>query len=127
MIKLKRVYDKVDITDGERILVDRMWPRGIRKSTSNIDLWLKNIGPSHDLRKWFGHQPSRFKMFSIRYKKELRDNRTVDKLLAIMDEEDPVTLLYSSSDTKYNNAVVLLSFLKAKLKEREKARRKANA
>ena len=127
MIKLKRVYDKVDITDGERILVDRMWPRGIRKSTSNIDLWLKNIGPSHDLRKWFGHQPSRFKMFSIRYKKVLRDNRTVDKLLAIMDEEDPVTLLYSSSDTKYNNAVVLLSFLKAKLKEREKARRKANA
>ena len=127
MIKLKRVYDKVDITDGERILIDRMWPRGIRKSTSNIDLWLKNIGPSHELRKWFGHQPSRFKMFSIRYKKELRDNRTVDKLLAIIDEEDPVTLLYSASDTKYNNAVVLLSFLKAKLKARERARLKAKA
>jgi uncharacterized protein YeaO (DUF488 family) len=127
MIKLKRVYDKVDIMDGERILVDRMWPRGIRKSTSNIDLWLKNIGPSHELRKWFGHQPSRFKMFSIRYKKELRDNRTVDKLLAIIDEEDPVTLLYSASDTKYNNAVVLLSFLKAKLKARERARLKAKA
>ena len=127
MIKLKRVYDKVDITDGERILIDRMWPRGIRKSTSNIDLWLKNIGPSHELRKWFGHQPSRFKMFSIRYKKELRDNRTVDKLLAIIDEEDPVTLLYSSSDTKYNNAVVLLSFLKAKLKAREREKLKARA
>ncbi len=127
MIKLKRVYDKVDIMDGERILVDRMWPRGIRKSTSNIDLWLKNIGPSHELRKWFGHQPSRFKMFSIRYKKELRDNRTVDKLLAIIDEEDPVTLLYSSSDTKYNNAVVLLSFLKAKLKAREREKLKARA
>ncbi|MCL5430697.1 MAG: DUF488 family protein [Candidatus Marsarchaeota archaeon] len=126
-MKLKRVYDKVDIMDGERILVDRMWPRGIRKSTSNIDLWLKNIGPSHELRKWFGHQPSRFKMFSIRYKKELRDNRTVDKLLAIIDEEDPVTLLYSASDTKYNNAVVLLSFLKAKLKARERARLKAKA
>ena len=127
MIKLKRVYDKVDIMDGERILVDRMWPRGIRKSTSNIDLWLKNIGPSHELRKWFGHQPSRFKMFSIRYKKELRDNRTVDKLLAIIDEADPVTLLYSSSDTKYNNAVVLLSFLKAKLKAREREKLKARA
>ena len=127
MIKLKRVYDKVDIMDGERILVDRMWPRGIRKSTSNIDLWLKNIGPSHELRKWFGHQPSRFKMFSIRYKKELRDNRTVDKLLAIIAEEDPVTLLYSASDTKYNNAVVLLSFLKAKLKARERARQRAKS
>ncbi|MCL5007332.1 MAG: DUF488 family protein [Candidatus Marsarchaeota archaeon] len=127
MIKLKRVYDKVDITDGERILIDRMWPRGIRKSTSNIDLWLKNIGPSHELRKWFGHQPSRFKMFSIRYKKELRDNRTVDKLLAIIDEEDPVTLLYSARDTKYNNAVVLLSFLKSKLKERERAGLKVKA
>ncbi|MEM3841185.1 MAG: DUF488 family protein [Candidatus Micrarchaeaceae archaeon] len=124
MIKLKRVYDKVDITDGERILVDRMWPRGIRKSSSNIDLWLKNLGPSHELRKWFGHQPSRFKMFSIRYKKELRGNRTVEKLLDILEEEDTVTLLYSAKDTKYNNAVVLLSFLKEKLKEREKERKK---
>ena len=116
MIQLKRVYDKIDVRDGERILVDRMWPRGIRRSTSNIDIWVKNVAPSTDLRKWFSHDPKKWRRFKERYKKELAANRALDKLINIILSADPVTLLYSTRDTRHNNAVVLLEVVKSKLR-----------
>jgi uncharacterized protein YeaO (DUF488 family) len=115
MIKLKRVYERINVTDGERILVDRLWPRGIRRSTSNIDIWVKNVAPSDELRKWFSHDPKKWMRFKMRYRKELKDNRALDKLVQIVLNADPVTLLYSSKDEKHNNATVLFEVLKRRL------------
>lgn len=120
MIKLKRVYDKAEITDGLRILIDRLWPRGVRRSTTNIDLWLKEVGPSDELRKWYAHEPSRFKMFTIRYNKELRSNRAFSDLVNIARTNDTITLLFSASNRDQNNAVVLLAALKEALKKKPK-------
>ena len=116
MVKLKRVYERINVTDGERILVDRLWPRGIRRSTSNIDIWVKNVAPSDELRKWYAHDPKKWMRFKSKYKKELKDNRALDKLAQIVENADPVTLLFSSKDIKHNNAVVLLEVLKKKMK-----------
>ena len=119
MIRLKRVYERIEVTDGERVLVDRLWPRGIRRSTSNIDIWVKNVAPSDELRKWFAHDPKKWMRFKMRYRKELKDNRALDKLVQIVLNADPVTLLYSSKDQKHNNAVVLFEVLKRRLHGRE--------
>jgi uncharacterized protein YeaO (DUF488 family) len=124
MIQIKRVYEKVDVKDGERILVDRMWPRGIRKSTSNIDIWVKNVAPSNELRKWFSHDPKKWMGFKKKYKKELKENKAVNKLINIILNADPITLLYSTSDEKHNNAVVLLEVIKAKIKKIDPSRLK---
>ncbi len=118
MIKLKRVYEHIEVTDGERILVDRLWPRGIRRSTSNIDIWVKNVAPSNELRKWFAHDPKKWMGFKKRYKKELQGNRTLDKLIQIVQNADPVTFLYSAKDPKRNNAVVLLGVLTKRMKSK---------
>jgi len=115
MIQLKRVYDKTDITDGLRILVDRLWPRGVRRSTGNIDLWLKEVAPTNELRKWYAHDPKKWKRFKERYKEELKDNQAFDKLIDIALVNDPITLLYSASDRRHNNAVVLSSALKIRI------------
>ncbi len=117
MIKTKRVYERIDVKDGERILVDRLWPRGIRRSTSNIDIWVKNIGPSDELRKWFNHDPKKWMSFKKKYKRELQENRALDKLIEIVVNADPVTFLYSSKDTRHNNALVLLEVVKARLRK----------
>ncbi|HUC39174.1 MAG TPA: DUF488 family protein [Candidatus Acidoferrum sp.] len=116
MIKLKRVYERISVTDGERILVDRLWPRGIRRSTSNIDIWVKNVAPSNELRKWFSHDPKKWMRFKTKYKKELENNNAVGKLIQIIMNADPVTLLYSSKDDRHNSAVVLLEVLKKRMK-----------
>lgn len=118
MIKIKRVYEKIDVTDGERILVDRMWPRGIRRSTSHIDIWVKNIGPSTELRKWFAHDPKKWVRFKQRYINELKQNAAMNKLIQIIVNADPVTFVYSSRDTKHNNAVVLLGYVTRLVKKR---------
>ncbi len=115
MIKLKRVYERINVTDGERILVDRLWPRGIRRSTSNIDIWVKNVAPSNELRKWYSHDPKKWMRFKKRYKTELKENRALNKLIQIVLNADPVTFLYSSRDDRHNNAVVLLEVVKRKL------------
>ncbi len=107
MIKIKRVYERIDVRDGERILVDRMWPRGIRRSTSHIDIWVKNIGPSTELRKWYSHDPKKWVRFKEKYIAELRENKAMNKLMQIVINADPVTFVYSSRDEKRNNAVVL--------------------
>lgn len=110
-IQIKRAYDKYSTNDGYRILVDDLWPRGISKKKSHLNLWFKGIGPSTNLRKWYSHDESKWIEFKKDYLKELRKNKnTVNDLLDIIDKHKKVTLIYSSKSPK-NNAVVLLNFL----------------
>ena len=115
MLQLKRVYEKAEIRDGTRILVDRLWPRGIRRSTATVDLWMKDVAPSKELRKWFLHEPAKWPEFKKRYIAELRDTRAFSKLVEIALTTDPLTLLYAARDTRRNNAVVLMSMLNRRL------------
>ncbi|BCS91317.1 MAG: uroporphyrin-III methyltransferase [Candidatus Micrarchaeota archaeon] len=116
-IKLKRVYDDMEASDGIRILVDRLWPRGLRKYTNKIDIWIKDVAPSDDLRKWFAHDPNKWDEFKVRYKEELKSNNALKKLLNIIKENEIVTFLYASSDREHNNAVVLKEYIESILNE----------
>lgn len=112
MIQAKRIYDEIKAKDGFRMLVDRLWPRGISKEKAKIDLWLKEIGPSHELRKWFGHDPKKWDEFKVKYKNELEDKaELINKIKQIEEKEKVVTLLYAAKDTEHNNAVVLMEIL----------------
>ncbi len=115
MIKSKRVYDEANITDGDRVLVERSWPRGIRRSTTNIDYWIKDAGPSEELKRWYLHNPGRWAEFKERYKRELQDGRAIKKLAACIADKDPVTLLYMGSDKRRNIAAVLIEVLNSKV------------
>lgn len=112
MIKLKRAYDEVE-DDGCRILVDRLWPRGISKEELKIDHWLKEVAPSDELRKWFDHDPEKFEEFSERYLDELKtsSNSQIDKLQSLCKENQKITLVYAAKDRDHNNAVVLKNYL----------------
>lgn len=110
-MKIKRVYDKPEKDDGYRILVDRIWPRGISKATAEIDEWLKEIAPSTELRKWFNHEPEKYQEFKKRYKEELKTQNETLKKIHTLAKKKNVTLLYSAKDTQYNQAVVLLEVL----------------
>ena len=123
MIQLKRVYDKAAPEDGKRFLVERLWPRGIKKSALRIDAWLKEVGPSTSLRKWFGHDPERWAEFRRRYFHELEKNAEACKPIKRAAERGRVTLVYSSHDTERNNAVALREFLEAKLNKSQTAER----
>ncbi len=113
MIQLKRSYDPVSKNDGFRILVDRLWPRGLSKAKAHIDLWLKDIAPSTQLRKAFGHDPKKWGEFQKRYKKELAQHKDAIALLKhLITEKKQVTLLFSAKDTGHNNAVALKKILK---------------
>ena len=112
-IRVKRVYDPPDAEDGSRVLVDRLWPRGARKSNAKLTLWLKDIAPSDDLRRWFGHDPARFAEFSRRYRAELGANKEAVSRLNELLKAGPVTLLYAAHDEEHNNARVLADHLKA--------------
>ncbi|MGC8572539.1 MAG: hypothetical protein C0171_05280 [Caldisphaera sp.] len=112
MIKLKRVYDKASPDDGLRILVERLWPRGIKKENAKIDLWFKEVAPSNELRKWFSHDPKKWLEFKEKYYEELNKNReAIEKLLDIVKNKKDVTLIYSSKDKEHNNAVALKEYL----------------
>lgn len=112
MIRIKRVYDPADKADGYRILVDRLWPRGLSKETANIDLWLKEIAPSPDLRKWFDHDPKKWKSFNKKYRDELKSNaKAVTYLRDIITDNQTITLLYGAKDEVHNQAIVLRDFL----------------
>ncbi len=109
-IKIKRVYDEYSEDDGIRILVDRIYPRGLRKDEIKIDLWLKDIAPSNELRKWFGHEPDKWNAFLRRYKKELDEKHELCvEILKFRNKQ--ITLIYSAKDTRHNNAVVLKDYL----------------
>lgn len=111
MIKIKRAYAPAEETDGYRILVDRLCPRGISKEKAKIDLWLKSVAPSSDLRKWFGHVPERFPEFTKRYKAELAESGALDDLRKVLSEHPDATLLFAAHDEEHNNAVVLKELL----------------
>ncbi len=107
-IRLKRVYEQPDTKDGERVLVDRLWPRGLTKEKARVDLWLKEIAPSTELRRWFGHDPAKWTEFKRRYRAELKGNKEQVARLKDEMEKGPVTLLYGARDEEHNEAVVLL-------------------
>ncbi len=111
MILIKRVYEKFYVTDGMKVLVERLWPRGIRRNTPNVDIWLKNVAPTQELRKWYMHDPKRWAEFKRRYLNELKGSKAVEQLMRIALSTDPVTLVYSTSDTKHSSALVLHRYL----------------
>src|SRR5699024_2258605 len=113
-VKLKRAYDKAAKNDGQRILVDRVWPRGVSKEDADLYEWLKEVGPSKDLRQWFNHDPEKFEDFKNKYHKELQDGEqkaSYDKLKEIQKEYKTITLVYAAKDEKNNQAQVLKEML----------------
>jgi uncharacterized protein YeaO (DUF488 family) len=117
MIKIKRIYDASAPDDGIRILVDRLWPRGLSKEKAKVDLWLKEISPSNELRKWYGHDPKKWSQFREKYSKELRAHRELAELVIQKTKEGVVTLLYSSKEEKINNAVALKEYIEKRGRE----------
>nr|WP_309043477.1 DUF488 family protein [Marinobacter sp. F26243] len=116
-IRIKRAYEDAARSDGPRILVDRIWPRGVAKEDADIEAWLKGLAPSTELRKWFDHDPEKWKEFRQRYLKELKAAKEGDtaealkELQAIVNEHKRITLVFAAKDTEHNNAVALRDFL----------------
>jgi uncharacterized protein YeaO (DUF488 family) len=111
MIKLKRVYENPSPKDGLRILVERLWPRGLTKERAAVDLWLKDVAPSPELRRWFGHDPARWEQFQERYRQELRQKKDAVQLLKQKGKVGTVTLVYAARDEDHNGALALKEFL----------------
>jgi len=122
MIRLKRVYSEVSPADGIRILVDRVWPRGISKRRAHIIAWRKDLAPSTPLRKWFGHEPSRWAEFRRRYQAELNRSDVIEDVLNLagISRQRTITLLYSAADEQHNQAVVLKDLLERCLTQTSK-------
>lgn len=118
IIRTKRVYETPNVTDGLRILVDGVWPRGMTKKRLRADVWLKSVAPSTELRNWFKHDPSRWNRFKKRYFFELDQNSEGVRMLIDALEKGPVTLLYSAKNDRFNQAVALKEYLSAHLKTR---------
>ena len=110
-MKIKRVYEKPDKEDGLRILVDRLWPHGLTKEKASVDLWLKDIAPSTELRKWFGHDPDKWAEFKKRYRSELKENEEKVSLLKDQMKKGIVTLVYAAKDEEHNEALILKELL----------------
>lgn len=110
-IQIKRVYEEPDPKDGFRILVDRLWPRGLTKEKAAADLWLKDIAPSTELRKWFNHDAEKWKEFQKKYQKELKENKEAVSVLKEHLKQGPVTLLYAAKDEVHNEADVIKNFV----------------
>lgn len=112
MITLKRIYEPYDKKDGYRVLVDRLWPRGISKERAHLDLWLKGIAPSTELRKWFNHDPKNWSEFQKRYRAEIEANKNdLATLKKIVKENKTVTVLYGAKDKEHNEAIVLVEIM----------------
>jgi uncharacterized protein YeaO (DUF488 family) len=115
VLKVKRIYEAPAASDGCRVLVDRLWPRGISKHRAHVDLWMKDIAPSDTLRRWFGHEPARWAEFRRRYRRQLRQKPQLTWLLKqLMTEHRTVTLLFAARDERHNQAVALCAFLRAR-------------
>ncbi len=110
-IKLKRAYERPSPDDGTRILVDRLWPRGVKKVNAAIDHWMKEIAPSIELRQWFGHDPARWEEFQHRYRQELKQHQEQLDQLRSLGKHGVITLVYAARDQDHNEAVVLRDFL----------------
>lgn len=111
MLKTKRVYEEPSKDDGYRILTERLWPRGVSKERAALDQWMKSIAPSHDLRKWFDHDPDKWEEFKERYRKELFGSEAVNEMLEIIKNNGKVTMVYASRDEEHNSTILLKDFL----------------
>lgn len=111
VIKLKRAYEKPSRKDGERILVERLWPRGMTKQTARVDLWLKEVAPSAELRKWFAHDTEKWAEFCKRYRSELKQKTEMIEVLKNKAKTATITFVYSSRDTDHNSALLLKEFV----------------
>lgn len=111
VIKIKRAYEAEAKSDGFRVLVDRLWPRGIKKEELHIDTWLKEIAPSTGLRKWFDHDPKKWQIFKQKYNAELKHSPAAKDIAELVKKHKSVTLVYSAKDEQHNNAIVIKEFL----------------
>jgi uncharacterized protein YeaO (DUF488 family) len=127
MITLKRAYDPVAATDGKRLLVERLWPRGLSKDTLKLDGWIREVAPTTELRKWFGHDPAKWRQFRIRYFRELDSRPESWRPIVSLARGGTVTLVYSSRDEEHNNAVALREYLQLKTRRRARRRRSASS
>jgi uncharacterized protein YeaO (DUF488 family) len=115
-VNVKRIYEEHENADGFRILVDRLWPRGIKKEKAQIDSWIKEVAPSTELRKWFAHDPDKWPDFVSKYKKELHGSMAFRELMTLVKKHKTVTLIFSATDEAHNQAVALKKFVKEKLR-----------
>jgi uncharacterized protein YeaO (DUF488 family) len=122
-VRVKRIYDEADSADGYRVLIDRIWPRGVSRRRARLDAWARELAPSDGLRRWFGHDPARFDEFRERYVGELGDQRDQLAELARRAREGPVTILYGARDEHHNNAVVVAALLREQDSDRPSRRR----
>lgn len=114
-IRLKRVYDPPEPSDGTRVLVDRLWPRGVAKADARIDVWLKDAAPSNELRRWFGHDPGKWQAFRERFLAELAGNPALAELRRMARQPGTLTLVFAARDSEHNNAVALRDALRGRL------------
>jgi uncharacterized protein YeaO (DUF488 family) len=126
MIRLKRAYDRVSRTDGRRFLVERLWPRGVSKETLRVEAWLKEVGPSTELRKWFSHDPKKWARFRERYFHELDSRPEAWHSIVAAARHGTVTLVYSSHDTEHNNALALQEYLRTRSRRQASPKRAAH-
>jgi uncharacterized protein YeaO (DUF488 family) len=110
-VKIKRIYEPVAETDGYRVLIDRLWPRGIKKEGAHIDKWLKNIAPTTALRKWFNHEPEKWQLFILKYHAEIRESPALEELHADILKHKTVTFLFAAKDQQHNHALALLQII----------------
>lgn len=110
-ITIKKIYAPVSKSDGYRVFVDRLWPRGLKKENAHFDIWMKDIAPTPELRKWFNHEPEKFHSFGIKYKTELEHNKAVQTLTNAVKDHPVITLLYAAKDEHCNHALVLKEYL----------------
>ncbi|HUK99890.1 MAG TPA: DUF488 family protein [Nitrospirota bacterium] len=115
MIKIKRVYDQSSKYDGKRILIDRLWPRGLKKEDARIDEWIKELAPSNELRKWFNHDPNKWEQFKKRFFKELLGKRNMIEWITSAARQDTITLLFGSKEERFNNAVALKEYIDSRM------------
>ena len=122
MIKIKRVYEPSSHDDGKRILIDRLWPRGLKKEDARIDEWLKEVAPSSELRKWFDHDPDKWAEFKKRFFTELHGKQDMVEGIIRADRKGTVTLLFGSKEERFNNAVALQEYIEYRVKASERKR-----
>ena len=119
-VDIKRVYEQAADQDGVRILVDRLWPRGVSKERAALSGWLKDVAPSPDLRRWWHHDPERFEDFARRYRTELDENPALEDLLSIVREHDRTTLVYAAKDPAVNHALILSDYIRQALEKEDR-------